>query len=102
MKGTIFLGADLRGADLRGAVFTGTVIRDALLDGAKLDGADLHGVLGLTGAQVCSTASWRDAQLDPDRLADAQSKCGPGSFIKPLRSSGSDEPRRVWAGHVAR
>jgi len=76
MKGTIFLGADLRGADLRGAVFTGTVIRDALLDGAKLDGADLHGVLGLTGAQVCSTASWRDAQLDPDTLADTQAKCG--------------------------
>ena len=83
MKGTIFLGADLRGADLRGAVFTGTVIRDALLDGAKLDGADLHGVLGLTGAQVCSTASWRDAQLDPDTLADAQAKCGSGSLIKP-------------------
>ena len=79
MKGTIFLGADLRGADLRGAVFTGTVIRDALLDGAKLDGADLHGVLGLTGAQVCSTASWRDAQLDPDTLADTQAKCGSGS-----------------------
>lgn len=82
MKGTIFLGTDLRGADLRGAVFTGTVIRDALLDGAKLDGADLHGVLGLTGAQVCSTASWRDAQLDPDTLADAQARCGSGSAIK--------------------
>ena len=79
MKGTIFLGADLRGADLRGAVFTGTVVRDALMEGAKLDGADLHGVLGLTGAQVCSTASWHDAQLDPDTLADAQAKCGSGS-----------------------
>lgn len=76
MKGTIFLGADLREADLRGAVFTGTVVRDSLLDGAKLDGADLHGVLGMTGAQVCSTASWRDAQMDPDLLADVQAKCG--------------------------
>jgi len=76
MKGTIFLGTDLRGADLRGAVFTGTVVRDALLDGAKLDGADLHGVLGLTGAQVCSAASWRDAQMDPDTLADVHAKCG--------------------------
>lgn len=83
MKGTIFLGADLRGADLRGAVFTGTVVRDALLDGAKLDGADLHGVLGLTGVQVCSTASWRDAQMDPDTLADVQSKCGSASPAKP-------------------
>jgi len=81
MKGTIFLGADLRGADLRGAVFTGTVVRDALLDGAKLDGADLHGVLGLTGAQVCSTASWRDAQMDPDLAADVQAKCGSGSSL---------------------
>ncbi len=81
MKGTIFLGADLRGADLRGAVFTGTVIRDALLDGAKLDGADLHGVLGLTGTQVCSTASWRDAQMDPDTFADVQAKCGSGATV---------------------
>jgi len=76
MKGTIFLGSDLREADLRGAVFTGTVVRDSLLDGAKLDGADLHGVLGMTGTQVCSTASWRDAQMDPDLLADVQAKCG--------------------------
>jgi len=76
MKGTIFLGTDLREADLRGAVFTGTVVRDSLLDGAKLDGADLHGVLGMTGAQVCSTASWRDAQMDQDLLADVQARCG--------------------------
>ncbi|HJZ62804.1 MAG TPA: pentapeptide repeat-containing protein [Candidatus Acidoferrum sp.] len=76
MKGTIFLGSDLREADLRGAVFTGTVVRDSLLDGAKLDGADLHGVLGMTGTQLCSTASWRDAQMDPDLLADVQAKCG--------------------------
>ena len=81
MKGTIFLGADLRGADLRGAAFTGTVVRDALLEGAKLDGADLHGVLGLTGAQVCSTASWRDAQLDPDLAADVQANCGSRSVV---------------------
>lgn len=79
MKGTIFLGSDLRGADLRGAVFTGTVVRDALLEGAKLDGADLHGVLGMTGAQVCSAASWHDAQMDPDLLMDVQSKCGAGA-----------------------
>ncbi len=83
MKGTIFLGADLRGADLRGAVFTGTVVRDALLEGAKLDGADLHGVLGMTGAQVCSTASWRDAQMDPDLLAEVQAKCGSSVSAKP-------------------
>jgi uncharacterized protein YjbI with pentapeptide repeats len=75
LKGTIFLGADLRAADLRGAVFTGTVLRDALLEGARLDGADMHGALGLTAAQVCSTASSTDAQFDPDVQQAVQALC---------------------------
>jgi uncharacterized protein YjbI with pentapeptide repeats len=75
LKGTIFLGTDLRAADLRGAIFTGTVLRDAVLEGAKLDGADMHGALGLTAAQVCSTASSADAQFDPDVQGAVQALC---------------------------
>ena len=29
-----------------------------------------------TGLASCSTASWRDAQMDPDLSADVQGKCG--------------------------
>ena len=76
LKGTIFLGTDLRAADLRGAVFTGTVLRDAVLEGARLDGADLHGALGLTASQVCSMASFADAQFDPDVQASVAATCG--------------------------
>jgi uncharacterized protein YjbI with pentapeptide repeats len=75
LKGTIFLGTDLRGADLRGAVFTGAVLRDALMDGTKLDGGDFHGALGLTATQVCSAASFTDAQFDPDVQAAVQALC---------------------------
>jgi len=75
LKGTIFLGSDLRGADLRGAVFTAAVLRDALMDGAKLDGGDFHGALGLTATQVCSSASFVDAQFDPDVQVAVQALC---------------------------
>lgn len=75
LKGTIFLGADLRNADLRGAVFTGAVLRDALMDGTKLDGGDFHGALGLTATQVCSAASFADAQFDADVQVAVQAQC---------------------------
>jgi uncharacterized protein YjbI with pentapeptide repeats len=75
LKGTIFLASDLRGADLRGAVFTAAVLRDALMDGAKLDGGDFHGALGLTATQVCSSASFADAQFDPDVQVAVQALC---------------------------
>jgi uncharacterized protein YjbI with pentapeptide repeats len=75
LKGTIFLGADLRNADLRGAVFTGAVLRDALMGGTRLDGGDFHGALGLTATQVCSAASFADAQFDADVQVAVQAQC---------------------------
>jgi uncharacterized protein YjbI with pentapeptide repeats len=77
LTGAILLEADLRGADLRGADLQGAIVRGALMGGANLEGDDLRGAVGLTAAQVCSFASRRSAQLQPDLQQAADALCGP-------------------------
>jgi len=76
LKGTVLLDTDLKKTDLRGAYLTGAILRGAELDGANFAGADLRGALGITPAQLCSSANWRSALLDPDLLAQSQLLCG--------------------------
>lgn len=68
--------ADFRGADLRGAIFLGTILSGAEFSGANLDGADLRGALGVTAAQVCSTASRRAIQMDGSLEQQVIALCG--------------------------
>ena len=68
--------ADLRNSDLRGVNLQGTVLRGADLTGANLQGTDLHGVPGLTWKQVCSAASFAQAQMDENLRLDLQVQCG--------------------------
>ncbi len=75
-KGTILLESDMRKTDLRGANFAGAILRQAHMDGANVEGADLRGALGLEAWQVCSTTSWRNAQLDLDVKSAAEQMCG--------------------------
>ena len=72
----ILTDALMRKADLSGAILQGAVLRGADLNGANLQGADLRGAEGLTGAQVCSAAYLRGAQMDENLLQDVASLCG--------------------------
>ena len=67
--------ADLRNSDLRGANLQGTILRGADLTGANLQGTDLRGVPGLSWNQVCSAASYAQAQLDENLRIDLQVQC---------------------------
>jgi len=74
---TAFLdAADFRGTDLGGAVFQGAILSDAKFGGANLDGTDLRGALGVTAAQVCSTASHRTIQMDASLEQQVIALCG--------------------------
>jgi uncharacterized protein YjbI with pentapeptide repeats len=83
-RGGIFLDTNLKNADLRGAFLGGAIVRDAHFEGVNFEGADLRGAIGLTAEQVCSSASWRGALLDPDVLAIVQTRCGP-AFVGPVK-----------------
>jgi len=60
---------------LSGATFQGTILRGTNLIGANLQGADLRGALGLTSTQVCSAASYAEAQMDENLQIDVQILC---------------------------
>jgi len=75
-RGTIFLEADLSRADLRGGDFPGAVLREVKMDGARVMGADFRGALGLEAWQLCSTADWRGAKMDPDVRTSTEQTCG--------------------------
>jgi uncharacterized protein YjbI with pentapeptide repeats len=68
--------ADLRNSDLRGAQLQDTILRGADLTGANLQGTDLRRVPGLTWNQVCSAASFAQAQMDENMRIDLQVQCG--------------------------
>jgi uncharacterized protein YjbI with pentapeptide repeats len=68
--------ADLRNSDLRGAQLQDTILRGADLTGANLQGTDLRRVPGLTWNQVCSAASFAQAQMDENLRLDLQVQCG--------------------------
>lgn len=72
----ILTDANLRKSDLSGALLQGAVLRGADLGGANLQGADLRGAEGLTGAQVCSAANLREAQMDASLQVDVSTLCG--------------------------
>ena len=78
-RGTIFLEADLSRADLRGGDFPGAVLREVNMDGARVMGADFRGALGLEAWQLCSTADWRGAKMDPDVRTATEQTCGSSS-----------------------
>jgi uncharacterized protein YjbI with pentapeptide repeats len=71
----ILTDADLHASDLSGATFQGTILRGTNLIGANLQGADLRGALGLTSTQVCSAASYAEAQMDENLQIDVQILC---------------------------
>jgi uncharacterized protein YjbI with pentapeptide repeats len=68
--------ADLRNSDLRGAILQDTILRGADLTGANLQGTDLRRVPGLTWNQVCSAATFAQAQMDENLRLDLQVQCG--------------------------
>jgi len=68
--------ADLRNADLRGTQLQGTILRGADLTGANLQGTDLRRATGLVWTQVCSAASFAQAQMDESLRLDLQVQCG--------------------------
>ncbi len=72
----ILTDADLHGADLSGARFQGTILRGTNFIGANLQAADLRGALGLTSTQVCSAASFAQAQIDENLMIDVEILCG--------------------------
>lgn len=72
----ILTDADLHASDLSGATFQGTILRGTNLIGASLQGADLRGALGLSSTQVCSAASFAQAQMDENLQVDVQILCG--------------------------
>ncbi|HXM92955.1 MAG TPA: pentapeptide repeat-containing protein [Candidatus Dormibacteraeota bacterium] len=74
-KGAILLDAELKNVDLRGALMSGALLRGVVIDGAYLAGADLRGARGISSAQICS-AHWQGALLDPELLAEVQTRCG--------------------------
>jgi uncharacterized protein YjbI with pentapeptide repeats len=75
LAGAILDDADLRKSDLSGANLQGAVLRGADFTGANLQGADLRGAPGLTWKQVCSAASYAQAQLDDNLQFDLQTLC---------------------------
>jgi uncharacterized protein YjbI with pentapeptide repeats len=77
LKGTILLDADISRADLRGASLAGTILRGAQMSGANLEGVDLRAAVGLTAAQVCSSANGKRAILDPAFRLEVEASCGP-------------------------
>ncbi|MHB8484687.1 MAG: pentapeptide repeat-containing protein [Candidatus Acidiferrales bacterium] len=76
LNGTFLDAADLRGADLRSAVLQGAILSGAQFNGANLDGTDFRGALAISAAQICSSASHHETQMDATLEQQVTALCG--------------------------
>jgi uncharacterized protein YjbI with pentapeptide repeats len=82
----ILTDADLRNSNLRGANLQGAVLGGADLSGADLQGADLLGAVGLTARQICSAASFAEAQWDENFQQEIAGTCASRVYSPPVAS----------------
>ncbi len=76
LENAILIETDLRGADLRASDLQRSTLRGTELSGANLDGADFRGAVGLSAAQVCSSAIRRHVQLEEQLQREVDDLCG--------------------------
>lgn len=81
---SILEDANLRGADLNAANLEGAVLRGADFTGANLESADLRGAVGLAPKQICSAASFAQAQLDESLQTSVDTACGSYRSLFPV------------------